>query len=108
MATVATETPSTSTEHDWTKPQAMAIPKEGYFKLEKGRMGQYFHGLQPAMAFPSSQRSNREERMQSVIMGRILRRRLRIFRCPAPLKFHYLRWILFDIGKGLLHVPGYL
>lgn len=22
---------------DWTKPQAMAIPKEGYFTLEKGR-----------------------------------------------------------------------
>ena len=24
---------------DWTKPAAMAIPKEGYFKLEQGRYG---------------------------------------------------------------------
>jgi hypothetical protein len=23
----------------WSKPQAMAIPKEGYFKLEQGRYG---------------------------------------------------------------------
>jgi hypothetical protein len=24
---------------DWTEPQAMAIPKEGYFKVEQGRYG---------------------------------------------------------------------
>src|SRR5438067_12045650 len=24
---------------DWTKPAAMAIPKEGYFQLEQGRYG---------------------------------------------------------------------
>src|SRR3954470_18345758 len=24
---------------DWTKPAAMSIPKEGYFKLEQGRYG---------------------------------------------------------------------
>ena len=39
MATVAPATPAPSAERDWTKPQAMAIPKEGYFKLEKGRYG---------------------------------------------------------------------
>jgi hypothetical protein len=27
---------------DWTKPAAMAIPKEGYFKLEQGRYGAIF------------------------------------------------------------------
>ena len=26
-------------DHDWTKPAAMAIPKEGYFELERGRYG---------------------------------------------------------------------
>src|SRR4030095_10759377 len=26
---------STTKEHDWTKPAAMAIPKEGYFKKEE-------------------------------------------------------------------------
>jgi hypothetical protein len=27
---------------DWTKPAAMAIPREGYFKLEQGRYGPIF------------------------------------------------------------------
>ena len=27
---------------DWTKPAAMAIPKEGYFKVEQGRYGPIF------------------------------------------------------------------
>ena len=35
MATVAPATPSTPVERDSTKPQAMAIPKEGYFKTFK-------------------------------------------------------------------------
>jgi len=26
-------------EKDWTKPQAMAIPKEGYFELQQGKYG---------------------------------------------------------------------
>ena len=44
MATVAPATPSTSTERDWTKPQAMAIPKGGFFpdKIEQGRYGPIF------------------------------------------------------------------
>jgi hypothetical protein len=29
-------------EGDWAKPQAMAIPKEGYFKVEQGRYGPVF------------------------------------------------------------------
>jgi hypothetical protein len=41
MATTAIETPSTLKEkvRDWTKPAAMAIPKEGYLSLENGRYG---------------------------------------------------------------------
>ena len=39
MATVATEIPSTPKEIDSTKPQAMAIPKEGYFERQDGRYG---------------------------------------------------------------------
>ena len=42
MATPATETPTTPKELDSTKPQAMAIPKEGYFELETGRYGPVF------------------------------------------------------------------
>src|SRR5216110_2718682 len=30
------------TSGDWTKPEAMEIPKEGYFKLEQGRYGPIF------------------------------------------------------------------
>ena len=53
MATLATEIPSIPKELDSTKPQAMAIPKEGYFELQK-RTGtaQSFHELQPAMDSP--------------------------------------------------------
>jgi hypothetical protein len=29
-------------ENDWTKPQAMAIPKEGYFTPAQGRYGVIF------------------------------------------------------------------
>ena len=29
-------------DRDWTKPAAMAIPKEGYFELERGRYGPVF------------------------------------------------------------------
>src|SRR6476619_7192737 len=31
--------PAATAPLDWTKPAAMAIPKEGYFKLEQGRYG---------------------------------------------------------------------
>ena len=31
--------PTATGTPDWTKPAAMAIPKEGYFKLEQGRYG---------------------------------------------------------------------
>ena len=31
-----------STQADWTQPAAMAIPKEGFFKAEKGRYGPVF------------------------------------------------------------------
>ena len=26
-------------ENDWTRPQALAIPKEGYFEYEQGKYG---------------------------------------------------------------------
>ena len=75
MATVSPATPPTSTERDWTKPQAMAIPKEGYFNLRKERYGPIFPELRPATDLPSSRRSNLEERTRSVNMARPLRRR---------------------------------
>jgi hypothetical protein len=31
-----------TTGNDWTKPAALAIPKEGYFEIERGRYGPVF------------------------------------------------------------------
>src|SRR6201984_2030069 len=36
---MATPVPARPNANDWTKPAAIAIPKEGYFELEKGRYG---------------------------------------------------------------------
>src|SRR5258705_292302 len=40
-----------ATENDWTKPRAMAIPKEGYFKLERGRYGPVYPKSPACYAF---------------------------------------------------------
>ena len=53
--------PTATGTTDWTKPAAMAIPKEGYFKLEQGRYGAVFPKLRPIMASRSLQRSSRAE-----------------------------------------------
>ena len=55
----------TPRQNDWTKPAAMAIPKEGYFKNGTGRYGPIFPRPPPAMASRSSRRSSREERRSS-------------------------------------------
>ncbi|MFZ0295043.1 MAG: hypothetical protein WAL52_15650 [Candidatus Sulfotelmatobacter sp.] len=102
MATVATATHSTSTEHDWTKPQAMAIPKEGYFELEKGRYGPIFPKTPACYGFsvvakvkPGREKTIRDygKGIEAAVKGdpSVL----------ATLKLHYLRWILFDVGSGL-------
>ena len=78
----------------------MAIPKEGYFKHEQGRYGPtlpqdarqlWFHDYCQSQAGadrggPRIWENDRGSRG----------------RCPdvlAPLKLHYLRWVLFDIGN---------
>ncbi|MGB0010842.1 MAG: hypothetical protein WBQ03_04500 [Candidatus Sulfotelmatobacter sp.] len=102
MATVATATHSTPTEHDWTKPQAMAIPKEGYFELEKGRYGPIFPKTPACYGFsvvakvkPGREKTIRDygKGIEAAVKGdpSVL----------ATLKLHYLRWILFDVGSGL-------
>jgi hypothetical protein len=53
---MATQATARLTENDWTKPQAMAIPKEGYFNLERDGMAQSFLKLPPVTGFQSSQR----------------------------------------------------
>jgi hypothetical protein len=89
-------------EKDWTKPQAMAIPKEGYFNFEQGKYGPVFpktpacHGFTLiAKIKPGREEAFREhgKTIQKAVEGDPY--------VLAPLKLHYLRWLLFDIGSGL-------
>ena len=102
MATVANATPSTSTERDWTKPQAMAIPKEGYFELEKGRYGPVFPKTPACYGFSvvAKVKPGRENAIREY--GKSIENAVNADPSVlAPLKLHYLRWILFDVGSGL-------
>jgi len=40
--------------NDWTKPAAMAIPKEGYFKYEQGNYGPVFPQTPACYGFTGS------------------------------------------------------
>ena len=84
---------------DWTKPAAMAIPKDGYFQLEQGRYGPIFPKTPANYGFTiiAKIKAGREEairaygkKIETAIAGdpTVL----------APLKLHYLRWVLFNIG----------
>jgi hypothetical protein len=90
------------TEKDWRTPQAMAIPEEGYFELEKGRYGAIYprtpanHGFSIiAKVKPGREQAVRDygKTIEAAVKGspNVL----------APLKLHYLRWVLFDVGSGL-------
>lgn len=87
---------------DWTKPAAMAIPKEGYFKLEQGRYGPVFPRTPANYGFtviakvkPGRENAVREygKTIEAAVKGdpTVL----------APLRLHYLRWVLFDVGSGM-------
>ena len=84
---------------DWTKPAAMAIPKEGYFKLEQGRYGPIYPKTPANYGFTiiAKIKPGREE----VIRGHGKAIQNAVASDPfvlAPLKLHYLRWLLFNIG----------
>jgi hypothetical protein len=89
----------TPKETDWARPQAVAIPKEGYFKVEQGRYGPVFprtpacHGFTIiAKIKPGTEDEIRQygKKLENALAGdpHVL----------APLQLHYLRWVLFDIG----------
>ncbi len=83
-----------------TKPQAMAIPKEGYFQLENGRYGPLYpkspacHGFTIiAKIIPGREDVIRGygKKIEETIAG--------LPEALEVLKLHYLRWVLFDIGN---------
>ena len=93
------ETPK---QNDWTKPAAMAIPKEGYFKLEKGRYGPIFPRTPACYGFSvvAKVKPGREEAIRDY--GKKIEEAVKADPSVlAPLKLHYLRWVLFDVGSGL-------
>jgi hypothetical protein len=86
-------------EGDWRKPAAMAIPKAGYFEFERGRYGPIFPKTPADYGFtiiaktkPGTASAIREygKRLQKIVSDNP--------EALAPLKLHFLRWILFDIG----------
>jgi hypothetical protein len=91
--------PAATTTGDWTKPAAMAIPKEGYFKLEQGRYGPVFPKTPANYGFTiiAKVKPGREQTVREY--GKKIENA--IAESPsalAPLKLHYLRWVLFNIG----------
>jgi len=87
-------------DKDWTKPQAMAIPTEGYFTLEKGRYGPTYPRTPACYGFTiiAKIKPGTEEEIRNY--GKRLEKALA--ESPdvlAPLQLHYLRWVLFDIGN---------
>ena len=106
MAPTVTEsvlpTSDTSKETDWTTPRAMAIPKEGYFTLEQGRWGPIYPRTPACYGFSviAKVKPGREEAIRAY--GKSIEEAVKGDPTVlAPLKLHYLRWILFDVGSGL-------
>ena len=87
-------------DNGWSKPQAMAIPKEGYFTREQGRYGPIYPRTPACYGFtiiakikPGTEEEIRQygKTIEDAVKG-----------APdvlAPLQLHYLRWVLFDIAK---------
>jgi len=89
-------------DQKWAIPKALALPKEGYFEKENGRYGPVFPQTPANYGFtvivkvkPGREDAIREygNTIEAAVKGSpdVL----------APLKLHYLRWVLFDVGNGL-------
>jgi hypothetical protein len=83
-------------------PQAMAIPKEGYFKEERGRYGSIFPKTPACYGFTviAKVKPGREQAVRDY--GKSIEEAVKGDPTVlAPLRLHYLRWVLFDVGSGL-------
>ena len=94
------ESETSTNNHDPLRPQAKAIPKGGYFELQEGRYGPIFPRTPACHGFTiiAKIKPGREE----VFRGYAKRLEKALESDPyflAPLKLHYLRWVLFDIGN---------
>src|SRR5262245_30198765 len=91
-----------TTDQQWSKPQAMAIPKEGFFQLEEGRYGPIYPKTPACYGF--SVIGKVKEGQEETIRAYGKQIEAAVAADPtvlAPLRLHYLRWVLFDVGSGL-------
>ncbi|MFC7675700.1 hypothetical protein ACFQWH_21635 [Mycolicibacterium sp. GCM10028919] len=89
-------------DRNWTTPAAMAIPPEGYFELERGRYGPVYPRTPACYGF--SIIAKVKEGREDVVRAYGKQIEEAIAGSPdvlAPLRLHYLRWVLFDVGSGL-------
>jgi hypothetical protein len=87
-------------ENDWTKPQAIAIPKEGYFKLQDGGYGPVYPRTPACYGFTiiAKIKPGRGDTIRAY--GKTIEKAIDdLPDALATLKLHYLRWVLFDIGR---------
>lgn len=89
-----------SDTHHWSKPEAVAIPKEGYYELEQGRYGPVFPQTPANYGFSilAKVKPGHEQAVRDY--GKALT--AAVAETPnvlAPLKLHYLRWLIFPIGN---------
>ncbi|HZI25735.1 MAG TPA: hypothetical protein VFD46_11680 [Chryseolinea sp.] len=86
----------------WSTPAALALPKEGYFEKENGRYGPVFPQTPANYGFSvvAKVKPGREQAVRAY--GKTLEDAVKGNpKFLAPLKLHFLRWILFDVGSGL-------
>ena len=92
-----------ATDSEWSKPAALAIPKEVCSKsLSGASIGPVFPRTPACYGFSiiAKVKQGCEDAIRE--HGRTIQ--AAITETPeflAPLKLHYLRWVLFDIGDGL-------
>ncbi|MHA4843609.1 hypothetical protein ACX0G7_05575 [Flavitalea antarctica] len=93
---------SNNSNNNWATPAAMALPKEGYFTKEEGRYGALFPKTPANYGFTVIVKviPGREETIREY--GKTIEAAVKSTpNVLAPLKLHYLRWVLFDVGNGL-------
>jgi hypothetical protein len=93
---------SNPVNNGWSKPAALAIPKEGYFEKQNGRYGPVFPKTPANYGFTliAKVKPGREDAVRQ--HGKIIEEAIKANpEFLAPLKLHFLRWLLFDVGSGL-------
>jgi hypothetical protein len=83
----------------WENPQAMAIPKEGYFERVEGNYGPVFPRTPANYGFTviAKLKPGREAAMRTYA-DTIEKAMKADPQFLARLKLHFLKWVLFDIG----------